>query len=90
MACMSMTRSADTGGVPQSSPVPAPRATTVRSRATATRSSAEASSVLAGNATNDGTTPAIASEAGTPSRTTGQASTSASRTAGTMVRSVAI
>ena len=90
MACRSMTRSADVGGAPQPSPVPAPRATTASWCSAATRSRADASSVLAGNATKDGTTPAIASEAGTPSRTTGHAASSASRAAGTMVRSVCI
>ena len=90
MACRSMTRSQADGGGPQPSPVPAPRGTTARSKAAAARSSADASCVLAGNATNDGTTPAIASASGEAARTTGHAATSASRIAGTTVRSVSI
>ena len=58
--------------------------------AAAACSSAEASSVLPGEATNAGVTPATESRSGSASRTTGQAATSASLTAGATARSVSI
>ena len=85
----STTRSQHEGGAPHDSPVPAPRGTTASPAEAAARISAEASSVLAGEATNDGTTPATALEA-EPSHSKGQAAARAERMAGTEVRSVSI
>jgi len=85
----STTRSQEEGGTPHESPVPVPRGTTVSPAVAAARKSADASEVLAGEATNDGTTPATASEED-PSDSAGQAAASAERTAGTTDRSVSI
>ena len=58
---MSITRSQLRGGSPQDSRDPVPRGTTVRPSPAAACMVAAASAVLAGAATQDGSTPAIAS-----------------------------
>src|SRR5215469_7771899 len=77
MRRVSITRSQLTGGLPQASLVPPPRGTAVMPSAAAARSTAAASPVSAGLATNRGATPDTAS-AGPASRTSEQALASAS------------